>query len=148
MIKSKEYEGINYKFKKNSIKKIKKKYTQTYEYIIIKILKYKKYIKSFQKMAQLEQQNNLILQIIESTGNDFDLQKDKVYNSTSFNKNLIKKLKKSLKLEKKSNETIDIEVIKIYKLIKKSNYKDLRIIALKQPNDFLKAIYLYTICEA
>ena len=148
MKKNKEYEGINYKFKKNSINKIKKKYIQTYEYIIIKTLKYKKYIKKIQKVIQLEKQNNLILQIIESTGNDFDLKKEKVYNSNSFNKNLIKKLKKSLKLEKKSNKEIDIEVIKIYKLIKLNNYKDLRMIALNKPNDFLKAIYLYTICEA
>ena len=34
-----QYEGKNYKFKKNSINKMKKKYQLTYQYILQNILK-------------------------------------------------------------------------------------------------------------
>jgi len=142
----KEYEGNNYTFKKNSISKIWKKYNQTYQYVLVKILKYKKYLQKFQNNTALDN-SYLLLNIVESTGTDLDLDTSKIYNYSNFNKKLIKKLNKTLKQEKRSNEIADINVVKLYKMIENHNYKDLRNIAIDEPNEFLKAIYLYTIVE-
>lgn len=142
----KEYEGNNYTFKKNSISKIWKKYNQTYQYVLVKILKYKKYLKKFQSNNALNN-SYLLLNIIEATGNDLALDNSKIYSNSSFNKMLVRKLNKTLKKEKKDREIANINVVKLYKMIENHNYKDLRNIAIDEPNEFLKAIYLYTIVE-
>ena len=142
----KEYEGNNYTFKKNSIKKILKKYNQTYQYVLVKILKYKKYLKKFQNNTSLDN-NYYLLNIVESTASDFEIDNSKVYNNSNINKRLIKSLKKELKYEKKTKETNNLNVIKLYKMIVSEDYKNLRTIAIDEPEEFLKALYLYTIVE-
>ena len=142
----KEYEGNNYTFKKNSIKKIWKKYNQTYQYVLVKILKYKKYLKKFQNNTSLDN-NYYLLNIVESTASDFEIDNSKVYNNSNINKRLIKSLKKELKYEKKTKETNNLNVIKLYKMIVSEDYKNLRTIAIDEPEEFLKALYLYTIVE-
>lgn len=140
-----EYEGNNYTFKKNSINKIWKKYNQTYQYVLVKILKYKKYLKKFQSNTSLDN-NYILMNIVESTASDFELDNTKVYNYHNINKKLIKKLNKELKQSIKNKDT-DLNIIKLYKMIVSEEYKDLRTIAIDEPDEFLKALYLYTIVE-
>ena len=142
----KEYEGNNYTFKKNSIKKIWKKYNQTYQYVLVKILKYKKYLKKFQSNTSLDN-NYFLMNIVESTASDFELDNTKVYNYYNINRKLIKSLKKELKIEKKNKEINSLNIIKLYKMIVSEDYKNLRTIAIDEPDEFLKALYLYTIVE-
>lgn len=144
MILKKEYEGNNYIFKKNSINKIWKKYNQTYQYVLVKILKSKTYLNKFEKKTSLD--SNL-LDVVESTASDLDLDNTKVYNYNTFNKKLKKSLNKNLKYEKKHKDSDCLNVVKLYRMIEKEDYKHLRTIAIDDPEEFLKALYLYTIIE-
>lgn len=145
-------EGNKYTFKKKQLKKNYELYLETYLHILNKILKYKKVIKSFETLIKTEitLENNLkndlleklFLRIMESTAKSFNLDETKIYNHKSFNKELKKKLKYYLTQEKPLKE------IEIYKQIVKEDYKEIRTQALLNPIDALKAIYLYTICEA
>lgn len=144
MIVKKEYEGNNYIFKKNSMNKIWKKYNQTYQYVLVKILQTKKYLNKFQKNISID--DNL-LNVVESTASDFDLDNTKIYNYNSFNKKLKKCLNKNLKYEKKHKDCDGLNVVKLYKMIEKEDYSHLRTIAIDDPDEFLKALYLYTIVE-
>lgn len=142
-----KYEGKTYKFKKNSILKTKNKYDSTYHYVITNSLKYKKYINEFEKSINNDKVDKLLLKVMESTAKDFKLNNNKVYNYNSFNKSIIKSFYKMLKEEKKNNLKIKFKLLDNYKLIKNKKYKDLRNLYINKPNDFLKAVYLYTICE-
>ena len=145
-----KYEGKNYKFKKNSILKTKNKYDSTYHYVITNSLRYKKYINEFEKSININDNNKidkLLLKVMESTAKDFKLNNTKVYNYNSFNKSIIKSFYKMLKKDKKNKLKIKFKLLDNYKLIKNRKYKDLRNLYINKPNDFLKAIYLYTICE-
>ena len=145
-----KYEGKNYKFKKNSILKTKNKYDSTYHYVITNSLRYKKYINEFEKSININDNNKidkLLLKVMESTAKDFKLNNTKVYNYNSFNKSIIKSFYKILKEDKKNKLKIKFKLLDNYKLIKNRKYKDLRNLYINKPNDFLKAIYLYTICE-
>ena len=145
-----KYEGKNYKFKKNSILKTKNKYDSTYHYVITNSLRYKKYINEFEKSININDNNKidkLLLKVMESTAKDFKLNNTKIYNYNSFNKSIIKSFYKMLKEDKKNKLKIKFKLLDNYKLIKNRKYKDLRNLYINKPNDFLKAIYLYTICE-
>lgn len=143
-----KYEGINYKFKKNSINKIKKKYSSTYNYILENILKYQKNINLFQKKLNIKDNTNeLIMTIIENTASELKLNNKKIYSCKSFNKSMIKHLKRDLRKERRKKQSLNINSINIYKKIKNKNHKELREFALEKPNDFLEGVYLYTICE-
>lgn len=149
-MKTIEYEGKKYHFKKNTINKTKLKYQNTFYYILYKILRYKKYINEFEKNVNIKSKNKLddyAIKIIESTGTDLNINNKKIYNSKKYNKSLQKAVKKILKEEKKKKNLSNVKIIKIYKQISNQEYKELRQLALKKPNDFLKALYLYTICE-
>ena len=142
-----KYEGKNYKFKKNSILKTKNKYDSTYHYVITNSLRYKKYINEFEKSINNDKVDKLLLKVMESTAKDFKLNNTKVYNYNSFNKSIMKSFSKMLKEDKKNKLKIKFKLLDYYKLIKNRKYKDLRNLYINKPNDFLKAIYLYTICE-
>ena len=147
-----EYEGNNYKFKKNSIKKIKSKYDTTYQYILVKTLRYKKNLSQFRNNLNSKEFNSkefdeLLLKSIEDTAIDLNIDNNKVYSFKSFNRKLIKSFNKTKKYSKKHKLEIDLNIIDLYQKIDNKEYKDLRKIALEKPNDFLKALYLYTICE-
>ena len=149
-MKTNKYEGKNYKFKRNSILKTKIKYDSTYHYVITNSLKYKKYINEFEKKISIndpEKNNKLLLKVMESTAKDFKLNNNKIYYYNSFNKNIIKSFYKILKEEKKNRLKIKFKLLDYYKLIKNKKYKDLRELSINKPNKFLKALYLYTICE-
>lgn len=150
-MKKSKYIGTHFKFKKNSITKTKQKYKTTCLYLINTILKYKKYLKAFQKELNIEDDNtivnNLILSIMESTGKDLKLSTFKVYSSSSFSKRAIKAFQKIRKIEKKQNMKSNLKIVKVYKMIENGDYKELRLLAISKPKEFLKGIYLYTICE-
>ena len=79
-----KYEGKNYRFRKNSIKKTKKKYDITFHYVLLNILRYKKYINEFKKVIKVDESNQeefnkLLLKVMESTAKDFGLKDNKVY---------------------------------------------------------------------
>lgn len=146
----KMYEGNDYKLKKDSIIKVRNKYTTTYHYVLSTSLRYKKYISDFEKIINTEDDtkfNNLLLNAMESTAKDFNINSKKVYSSKKLNKKIVKSFHKTIKLEKKKHEEIHLRVIEVYKMIESKNYKELRLLSLKEPNDFFKALYLYTICE-
>ena len=149
-MKTNKYEGKNYKFKRNSILKTKIKYDSTYHYVITNSLRYKKYINEFEKSISINDTNKvdkLLLKVMESTAKDFKLNNNKVYNYNSFNKSIMKSFYKMLKQDKKNKLKIKFKLLDYYKLIKDKKYKDLRELSINRPNDFLKAVYLYTICE-
>jgi len=149
-MKTNRYEGKNYKFKRNSILKTKIKYDSTYHYVITNSLRYKKYINEFEKSISINDTSKvdkLLLKVMESTAKDFKLNNNKVYNYNSFNKSIIKSFYKMLKEDKKNKLKIKFKLLDYYKLIKDKKYKDLRELSINKPNDFLKAVYLYTICE-
>ena len=151
-MKTKKYDGKNYKFKKRSIEKTRKKYKTTYLYIINTILKYKKYIYLLQKELNIEEENIneidcVLLKVMESTAKDFHLNTYKVYTSSKFNKKIKKEFQKIRKEEKKTHSKSKLKIIKVYEMVEKKDYKNLRILALTKPKDFLKGTYLYTICE-
>ena len=146
-MKTSKYEGKNYKFKRNSILKTKIKYDSTYHYVITNSLRYKKYINEFEKSINNDKVDKLLLKVMESTAKDFKLNNSKVYNYNSFNKSIMKSFYKMLKEDKKNKLKIKFKLLDYYKLIKDKKYKDLRDLSINKPNDFLKAVYLYTICE-
>ena len=150
--KKNKYEGKKYIFKKNSIEKAKTKYSPTYYYVLVKILRYKKYINEFKKVINYNEDNpaylnKLIINIIEKTGNELNIANNKVYSYRKYNRSIKKCLKSILKDEEKNNKRCNTNVIKVYKKIVNNEYKELRNFALKKPKLFLEAIYLYTICE-
>ena len=149
-MKTNKYEGKKYKFKRNSILKTKIKYDSTYHYVITNSLRYKKYINEFEKSISINDTSKvdkLLLKVMESTAKDFKLNNNKVYNYNSFNKSIMKSFYKMLKQDKKNKLKIKFKLLDYYKLIKDKKYKDLRELSKNKPNDFLKAVYLYTICE-
>lgn len=145
-------EGKKYTFKKKQLEKNYELYQETYLHILNKILKYKKVIKSFETLIKTDINLNnelkneliekLLLKIMESTAKSLNIDETKIYTHNSFNKQLKKKLNYYLRQEKTLKE------IEIYKQIIDENYKEIRTQALLNPIDTLKAIYLYTICEA
>ena len=151
-MKTKKYDGKDYKFKKRSIEKTRRKYKITYLYIVNNILKYKKYINSLQKELKLDEDDineidSILLKVMESTAKDFHLSTYKVYTSSKFNKKIKKEFQKIRKEEKKTHSKPKLKIVKVYEMVEKKDYKNLRILALTKPKDFLKGTYLYTICE-
>ena len=153
-----KFEGNKYTFRKNQLEKNRLLYQETYLHVLNKILKYKKVIKSFEELINtnitIEDETKdeifekLMLKIMESTAKSFKLDETRVYTHHSFNKLLQIELKKYLKDEIETNEPCKKKEIELYKLIKEAEYQELRKQALLNPIDTLKAIYIYTICEA
>lgn len=152
------FEGNKYTFKKKSLSKNKDLYKDTFLYTLNNILKYKKIKKTFEELIKTniniddKMKNDIIehllLNIMENLAKSFKLDNTKVYTSTTFNKALKKKLKNYLKAETLSNTKTSKKEIEIYKMIMDNNLSTIRKQALINPIDTLKAVYLYTICEA
>ena len=146
------YEGKKYKFKKNSIKKVKSKYDATYQYVLLKTLRYKKNLSQLRNTLNIKTFDSkefdlLLLNNIEDAAMEFNIDNSKVYSLKKFNRKLIKSFNKTVKYNKKHNIELDSDTVKLFKKIDSKDYKDLRKLAFEKPNDFLKAVYLYTICE-
>ena len=115
-------------------------------------------IKSFEELINIdiniedetrdELIGKLLLKVMESLAKSFKMDETRVYTHHSFNKLLQIKLKNYLKEEVERQEPCGKKEVELYKLIKDAEYMELRKQALLNPIDTLKAIYLYTICEA
>lgn len=148
-------EGHKYTFKKGHIEKNKKKYQETYKYIMKKILNSKTLTKSFEELLKLtptaeeELINKILLRIMEQLGKSFNLEETTIYSYKKFNRLLKKNLKEKLSHPQQGNKILKTKKneIELYEELKKQNYKEIRKLALLNPMELLKAIYLYTICE-
>lgn len=143
--KYKKLEGKTYTFKNKTLKKNYKKHFETYEYILTNILNNEKVKKDFLKLLKLSNISleNVIakisLKIMESVAKDLNLDETIIYTERSFNKLLKKKLKTEQTKEKNQLEKMINEI--------KENKKGIKKKILLNPWLFLKALYLYTICE-
>lgn len=146
-------EGNKYTFKKNNLEKNLRLYLDTYLHILNKILKYKKAIHAFEEIIKIdistdkelkrELLEKLFTRIMENLAKSFDLDDSAIYTTKSFNNNLKRKLNNYLKNPKESKKEVEL-----YLRIVNNEFNSLRKEALLNPIDLLKAIYLYTICEA
>ena len=144
-------EGKKYTFKKNHITKNKKEIIDTYKYIILQVLNTKKLAEEFTKSTKLTANlenlsNQFFLKIMEETGKSLKIEETKIYSYKTFNRIIKKQLKKELKTKKKKNK-IKKSAVELYQEIKKGNYTKLKKQAFLYPIEFLKAVYLFTICE-
>lgn len=146
-------EGNKYTFKKGHIKKNQDMYEETYNHIVKKILDSKTLVKNFKEIIKLmpnykeELKKEAFLTIMELTAKSFALDETKIYSYKKFNKLIKKELKKRLKNTTTGKRRKKTE-IDLYQELINGNYKELRKLALTRPLDLIKAIYLYTICEA
>lgn len=151
-------DGHKYTFKKHQLEKNRLLYQATYLHILNKILKYKKVIKSFENLIKTDISidhevkadifNKLLLRVMESLAKSFNIDDTLIYTHKKFNKALKIKLKKYLKAEKETELPCKKKEVELYKKIVNEEFRELRTQALLNPIDMLKAIYLYTICEA
>ena len=138
-------EGQKYTFKKGKLEKNKKKHLETFQYIFEETINNKKAQETFQNIISISPKkkkkmiNKIMLKLIESIGNDFNLDETKIYSINKFNKLLLKELKQ--------NNSKDIEQLNIMIQEIKDKKKSLKRKALLNPWRFLKALYLYTISE-
>lgn len=139
-------EGKKYTFKKGTLKKNKKKYLETFEYILKDILNSEKLPDSFKKLITISNEskikitNTVMLKLMESLAKDFSLDETIIYSEKKFNKLLIKKLKSQNSKEIKSLQKMINDLTKSKKSLRKK--------IVLNPWGYLKAIYLYTISEA
>ena len=139
-------EGKKYTFKKGTLKKNKKKYLETFEYILKDILNSEKLLDSFKKLITISNEskikitNTVMLKLMESLAKDFSLDETIIYSEKKFNKLLIKKLKSQDSKEIKSLQKMINDLTKSKKSLRKK--------IVLNPWGYLKAIYLYTISEA
>lgn len=139
-------EGNYYSFKLKSLNKNKQQHLETYEYTFSKIINNQKLINNFKLLLKITSHqekllDTVFLKIMEDTGKAFSLEETKIYNYKKFNKLLIKQAK----LPPVSKETK--QILDIFNKIKEKDYSEARKKALLSPLAFLKALYLYTICE-
>ena len=106
-------------------------------------------MKKFQNPLQTNYINILLIEkkCKDYKNNPIKLNTFKVYSSSSFCKRVIKAFQKIRKIEKKRNMKSNLKIVKVYKMIENREYKELRLLAISKPKEFLKGIYLYTICE-
>lgn len=139
-------EGKKYTFKKGTLKKNKKKYLETFEYILKDILNSEKLLDSFKKLITISNEskikitNTVMLKLMESLAKDFSLDETIIYSEKKLNKLLIKKLKSQNSKEIKSLQKMINDLTKSKKSLRKK--------IVLNPWGYLKAIYLYTISEA
>lgn len=151
-------EGNKYTFRKNQLEKNRILYQETFLHITNKILKYKTIIKKFEKLTNInitiedetknEVFSKLLLRIMESLAQSFNLDETRIYTHHSFNKELKKQLKKQVAEQFETKAPYKRKEVELYQLIKNYEYVELRKQVLLNPINTLQAIYLYTICEA
>jgi len=148
-------EGKKFTFKKGHIDKCQKKYRDIYEYQFKNILKTKKI---WENIITLPIKNKIqnkkyLLSMLEELGKIFELEETKIYSYRKFNHELKEKVEYSLEHKKENPSTIT-KLLKSKQMIldmvqkmQKGNMKAVKKEALLAPNEFLKALYLYTIYE-
>lgn len=140
-------EGKKYSFKKNNLQKNKQKHLDTYQYTFYQIINNDKLITKFKQLLKIVPTNeeklldSIMLKVMEDLGKSFALEETLIYSYKKFNKLLIKKTK----LPAVTKETK--QILDMLTQIREKKYKEIRKKAILSPLEFLKALYLYTICE-
>ncbi len=146
-------EGKKYTFKKGQIEKCKNKYQVSYEEEFKKILNTKKMLNQVISSPLLGKVRNkkYLLTMLEELGKMFELEETKIYTYKEFNKLLNKQVEIAMTNKNKMAITkllkSKIMILDMYDKLKKGKRKAVRNQAVIAPNDFLKALYLYTINE-
>lgn len=148
-------DGKRFTFKKNSINKCERRYKDTYEFHFKRILKTKKLLNQVINLSLNKKikSRKYMLTIMEELGRMFHLEETKIYHYRTFNSDLLQALEKEIE-EKNTDATMFGKLLKsktmvldTYEKLKKGNLKAIRQNAVLSPNDFLKALYLFTISE-
>ena len=144
-------EGNNYTFKKNTIKKNIKKYSETWKYLIDKTIDKNLLTSLIKKIYKIDSKKEnkeigiVLLKIMEDLGKEFNIDDTKIYSKRKFNKLIKKNFKTKVKYYEMKNE--EDKIIEIYKNMKNKNKKKLKKDILLSSKEFFKALYLYTIEE-
>lgn len=153
MKKFEKYEGNKYTFKKNTMNKNIKKYNNTWNYIIDKIIDNEKIMALFKKAISINDEfsenilKKIILNTMENLADTLNLEETKVYSYKNFNKHLQKQFHKLTNTKEKNLTSKQKKIINLYNKFKEKNYKSLRKSCLISPPEFLQTLYLYTINE-
>ncbi|MBQ8131854.1 MAG: patatin-like phospholipase family protein [Bacilli bacterium] len=136
-------EGNKYTFRLHEIDKFKKKYEETYKYIVNKIFNTKEALQEFEKRIDIPKdiRNNLVIKLIEDTGYKFKIDDTRIYTCKKFNQLLKHEVRQELKNKEKNS------VLDIYKLLVSGQYDKVKKKVITRPFDLIKAIYIYTIFE-
>lgn len=146
-------EGKKYTFRKGQIDKCKEKYQESYEEQFKKILNTKKILNQVISSPFLGKARNkkYLLLMMEELGKTFQVEETKIYSYKRFNRYLLKNVEEELEKQEKIKITKLIKskemILDMYDKLQKGNIKAVRNQAIIAPNDFLKALYLYTISE-
>lgn len=148
-------DGKRYTFKKNSIAKCERRYKDTYEFHFKRILKTKKLLNQVVNMSLRKKITSpkYMLTLMEELGKMFHLDETKIYNYHVFNDELLKRIEDELDAKEKDATMFKkllkskTMVLDTYEKLKKGNLKAIRQNATLAPNEFLKALYLFTISE-
>lgn len=144
-------EGNNYTFKKSTIKKNIKKYSETWKYLIDKTIDKNLLTSLIKKIYKIDSKKEnkeigiVLLKIMEDLGKEFNIDDTKIYSKRKFNKLIKKNFKTKVKYYEMKNE--EDKIIEIYKNMKNKNKKKLKKDILLSSKEFFKALYLYTIEE-
>ncbi len=152
----KKLEGKKYTFKLGHIKKNKEKYQEVYFYLLKQIFPSKKLLNRFLEVANFisndkdKLEEKILLKIMEDVGKNFQIDDTKIYSYKKFNKLLRRNLKqhKKIHMNKEKISKTNNDLLNIYQLLEEKNYSALQKLAFISPIKLLKALYLYTICEA
>ncbi len=148
-------EGKRYTFKKNSMNKCEKRYKTPYELNLRQVLKTKKLLNQVISISLRKKvtSSQYILTIMEELGKMFHLDETKIYNYHIFNYELLKEVENELDKNAKNTPILKkllkskVMILDTYEKLKKGNLKAVRQNATLAPNEFLKALYLFTISE-
>lgn len=150
-------EGNKYTFKKGTINKINQKYLANIKENILHFLSIKTATKS-KKILSNKLFSNLItndlvqykgmLNLLENLGKNFSIPPYNIYSTHKFNFWLNIALNKTTLIDKLTITSKKNEIIKyLYNLMINNNVKHLKKTALSFPNEFICAIYLYTVIK-
>jgi NTE family protein len=139
-------EGHKYTFKLGELTKNQNIYQATYYYILDKVINTTTLTNSIKDLLKITRFDNDIKAYtfttsMEAVGEALNIDDTKIYRAKRYNKKLLRTLKRLLK------EGNNSSIITMYSLLLKEDYVPLRKILLKEPTNFLKALYLYSIKE-
>ena len=148
-------EGHKYTFKRGSIARCHQKYDKICSKYLKDVLKSKKLMNEIINLPLLKKakKKKYSLTIMEELGKMFDLDETKIYSYQKFNRQLKKNVSHYIKNKNKKTkrrskiENSKIIVIDIYNKLRKGNIKAIQKSLLLNPDEFLKALYLYGIYE-
>ena len=157
-----KYEGKKYTFKKRHIYYNALAYEENFQKNLNEFVKFKTPIgnqvkKSYYKKYFDEDYSKYVLDILDYIGTTFDVCDEEVYGVFKFNNQVRTKFSKIHRVEsKRINSLIDKERIEnpmdkkilikhIYNYLEKGDFDNLNVFAAIFPNEYVAAIYLYTI---